>query len=140
MKLPHEEVRCHLEALLAAPEWAQSVRMAQFLRFVVERSLAGEGAMLKESVVGVEVFRRDAGYDPKIDPVVRVEARRLRSKLQEYYAGSGAGDPIRIVLPKGTYQPAFERAPIAQSPEPLAAPSEQAPAAAHSEGRKWRAP
>ena len=101
------EIEAALERILASPEWSQSFRMAQFLRYVVEQTLAGAGGQLKETVIGVGVFGRDNGYDPKIDPVVRVEARRLRLKLQEYYAGSGAGDMVRIDLPKGTYQPRF---------------------------------
>ncbi len=109
MELSPEEIRAALNAALARPEWVQSSRMSQFLRFVVDRTLAGQGSSLKETVVGVEVFGRDPGYDPKVDPVVRVEARRLRLKLQEYYAGSGSSDTVRVVLPKGTYQPRFER-------------------------------
>ncbi len=116
MELTPAEVKRQLEELLARPEWTQTVRMAQFLRFVVESSLAGQGSTLKESVVGVAVFGRDPGYDPKTDPVVRVEARRLRQKLAEYYAGPGAADSIRFVLPKGTYQPQFERMEVPQAP------------------------
>lgn len=116
MELTPAEVKRQLEGLLVRPEWTQSVRMAQFLRFVVECSLAGQGSTLKESVVGVAVFGRDPGYDPKTDPVVRVEARRLRQKLAEYYAGPGAADPIRFVLPKGTYQPQFERLALPEPP------------------------
>ena len=116
MELIPAEVKRQLEELLARPEWTQTVRMSQFLRFVVECSLAGQGSTLKESVVGVAVFGRDPGYDPKTDPVVRVEARRLRQKLAEYYAGPGAADAIRFVLPKGTYQPQFERMAVPEAP------------------------
>jgi len=83
--------------------------MGQFLRFVVERTLAGGGGELKETVIGVEVFGRPPAYDPKADPIIRVEARRLRLKLHEYYAGTGLTDPVPILLPKGRYQPQFER-------------------------------
>ncbi len=79
--------------------------MRRFLTFVVEGVLAdnGHAGDLKESVIGMAVFDRDAYYDPKNDPVVRVEARRLRSKLEEYYQGPGKQDAIRIEIPKGSY-------------------------------------
>src|SRR5580698_9241337 len=104
-----ESVRKALDRALASPEFRLSVRMSQLLRFLVEATLAHRGPELKETVVGVEVFGRPADYDPKIDPVVRKEARRLRQKLQEYYLGSGAGDTVRIDLPKGGYVPVFGR-------------------------------
>ncbi|MBN8732998.1 MAG: hypothetical protein J0L64_20845, partial [Acidobacteria bacterium] len=94
--LSKEEVRAGLQRIVGSREWVLSARMGQFLTYLVERELAGDGGSLKETVVGVEVFGREPGYDPKIDPVVRVEARRLRLKLQEYYGGSGAGDELRI--------------------------------------------
>lgn len=106
--------------------------MGGFLRFVTEQALEGRGGELKETVVGVHVFGREAGYDPKQDPVVRVEARRLRTKLLEYYAGSGAAESVRIDLPKGTYQPAFSRL----GAEPAPAPSEPAPTVP-SISRRW---
>src|SRR5256885_7164066 len=99
-----------MEGILAGSVFPGSGRMCGFLRFVVEESLRGEGASLKESVVAVQVFDRESGYDPAADPVVRVEARRLRSKLEEYYAHDGAADPIVIRLPKGSYAPSFEQA------------------------------
>ncbi len=77
------------------------------MRHIVEHTLAGELTLLKESIIGVEVFHRSAGYDPKADPIVRVEARRLRSKL-EAYNESKPGDEIRIVLPRGGYVPVFQ--------------------------------
>lgn len=83
--------------------------MQRFLTFVVETCLSGKNRPeeLKETLIGVAVFDRDAAYDPKTDPVVRVEARRLRSKLQEYYERSGKDDSILIELPKGSYVPAW---------------------------------
>jgi Tol biopolymer transport system component len=92
--------------MLASPEFAQSERMSRFLRFVVSQALAGKSDSLKESVIGVSVFDRDPGYDPKADPVVRSEARRLRSKLLEY-AQAHSSDPLWIDLPKGGYVPEF---------------------------------
>ena len=72
---------------------------------MVEQSLRGESGQLKETVIGVEVYSRPPAYDPKFDPVVRMQAAKLRSKLTEYYAGPGGQDPIVIELPKGRYAP-----------------------------------
>ncbi len=81
--------------------------MRQFIGFVVNQTLAGEAETLKEYLVGVEVFGR-ADFDPRTDTIVRVEARRLRKKLEEYYAAEGRIDPVLITLPSGSYVPVFE--------------------------------
>jgi TolB-like protein len=81
-------------------------RLLRFLRFVVNEALSGAGGS-KERLIGMEVFGRPSDYDAGADPVVRVEARRLRRKLEEYYAGPGAADALIIELPKGTYLPCF---------------------------------
>lgn len=85
--------------------------MSAFLRYTVEATLDGRLDELKETCVGVAVFNRDATYDPKIDPVVRSEARRLRKKLDEYAETHGATDQVTISLPKGGYVPLIMRAP-----------------------------
>src|SRR5690348_3763685 len=105
-----DQVRAALERVLAAPEFVNATRLSRFLRFAVEKSLAGGGAELKEYLLGVEVFDRGQDFDPRLDPIVRVEAGRLRGKLQEYYEGRGQGDPLRIVFRKGSYAPNFEAA------------------------------
>jgi adenylate cyclase len=99
------DVRLQLERLLASAAFVNAGRMSRFLKFVVEKTLAGEGDRLKEYVVGVEVFDRDTAYDPRVDSIVRVEAARLRSKLAEYYASDGREDSIILSLPKGGYAP-----------------------------------
>ncbi len=97
--------------------------MQRFLSFVVERTLAGQAADLKEYTIGVEVFDRPADYDPRIDSIVRVEARRLRRKLREYYAGPGAKNSIVISLPEGSYVPQFAGLPTPPiSPAPSIPP------------------
>ena len=98
-----DEVRRQLDKLVASPWFARSGRMCRFLRFAVEHALAGTGNEIKEYVVGVEVFDRTADYDPRVDPIVRVEARRLRAKLEAYYASTGKNDAVLIEFPKGTY-------------------------------------
>ncbi len=107
--VPEDRLRVELKKILASPGFFRAARMQRFLSFVVEGRLSGKhnSEDLKESVIGMAVFDRDAAYDPKSDPVVRVEARRLRSKLAEYYAGPGKEDEVRIDLPKGSYAPAW---------------------------------
>jgi TolB-like protein len=106
---PAEAVRRELERVLASKGFARNERLSRFLRVVVERHLESRDAELKESVIGIEVFGRHPGFDPKQDSTVRSEAARLRARLAEYYAGEGSGDAVIIELPKGGYTPAFRR-------------------------------
>lgn len=89
--------------------------MVRFLRLTVERSLAGQAGELKEYLLGVEVFDRKASYDPRVDPIVRVEARRLRSKLEAYYDSDGRADPVLIEFASGGYAP---RVTLREAPRP----------------------
>ena len=73
----------------------------------MEETLAGRGGNIKEYSLGLEVFHRGESFDPRIDPIVRVQARNLRIRLARYYAGPGAAHPLRIELPKRTYVPVF---------------------------------
>ena len=124
-------MRGQLERILASETFATTDRLKRFLRFVVERTLAGEGDQLKEYAVGVGVFDRGEQYDPRTDAIVRVEASRLRAKMDEYYRNTNGADPILIRLPKGTYTPLFE-----VRPAPIVQPSEsQTPQPARS--RLW---
>ena len=106
-----DEVRAQLERVLHAPGFVHAPRRQQFLRFVVEETLAGRGDQLKEFVVASDVFGRRETYDPAVDATVRVEARRVRERLEHYYSAEGARDPIRLHLPVGTYVPTWERQP-----------------------------
>ncbi len=128
-------IREQLSRMLAARGFVNSARMRDFLTFIVENALAGE-APVKETVIGVQVFRRSLGYDSNLEPIVRVEARRLRAKLEEYYEGDGADDPVLITLPKGGYTPEFSWRP---SSEPAAAEVPPAPLASPpvARPRKW---
>jgi serine/threonine-protein kinase len=104
-------VREELEKVLASPGFARNERLGRFLRFVVENQLRGTGGNLKEFTVGVEVFGRQPGYDPKLDSIVRTEAARLRKRLAEYYYADGPPGRVIIELPKGGYTPVFRTAP-----------------------------
>jgi tetratricopeptide (TPR) repeat protein len=105
-----EAVRRQLEQVLKSPGFARNERLCGFLRFVVERHVDGRSKELKESVIGIEVFGREPSYDTKADPIVRTEARRLRTRLREYYDGPGAGDTLVIDVPKGGYVPVIRLA------------------------------
>src|ERR1017187_1922603 len=107
--IPADLVTRELESILASKTFLNTARLSRFLRYVVERTLQGRVGDLKEYSLGLEGFGRDGSYNPRTDPVVRVEARQLRFKLAEYYAGPGQADEIVISLPKGGYAAQFER-------------------------------
>ena len=113
-------IREQLDRILNSGPFHQSQRRQRFLEYLVNEALAGRGERLKGYNVALEVFDRPETFDPNIDPLVRIEAGRLRDKLREYYEGDGQGDPIRIELPKGTYMPhiEFRQAATAASPRP----------------------
>ncbi len=111
-EVPESLVRTQLEQILASETFFRSERLSGFLRFVVERTLGGEAATLKEQVLASELYGRGSNFDTRADPVVRVDARRLRDKLREYYA-EHPSDPLLITLPKGAYVPVFEARPAA---------------------------
>jgi hypothetical protein len=102
-----EEVRAQVERMVASAEFRRSPQLAAFLRYVVEAVLRGQSDRIKARMIGVDVLRRDARFDPQRDPVVQVEANRLRRAIYRYYAGPGANDRLRIGLPSGGYVPTF---------------------------------
>ena len=101
-------IRAQLVRILNSGPFHQSQRRQRFLEYLVNETLAGRGERLKAYNVALEVFDRPETFDPVVDPLVRVEAARLREKLREYYGTDGQSDPIRIELPKGTYTPHIE--------------------------------
>jgi tetratricopeptide (TPR) repeat protein len=100
-------VRDQLDRILRSETFQQADRLKRFLTFIVQEAVAGRAAELKEYVIGVQVFRKEDAFDPRTDPIVRVQARRLRAKLVQYYKEEGAGDALIVDLPKGGYAPAF---------------------------------
>lgn len=131
MDLDKQQKLAQLEKVLQSRSLHNSESLKAFLRFVVEKSIDNEEAQLKEYTIATDVFGRNSDYDPRIDSVVRVQAGRLRTKLQEYYATEGKSDRIVIDLPKGHYHPVFSYAcqePAPSSPPP-AAPRAPAPQA-----------
>ncbi|RDJ19825.1 tetratricopeptide repeat protein [Bosea caraganae] len=105
--LDTDSKRAALENLLAHPGFRVSQRNKNFLRFVVEESLAGRGDRIKAYTIAVDVFGRGADFDGMLDPVVRIEAGRLRQALTNYYAEHGQSERIHISLPRGGYEPTF---------------------------------
>lgn len=100
-------IRAQVERIIKSPRFIRSKQLCAFLHFCAERALTGRKAELKENIIGIEVFGRPTSFDPRLDPVVRVQARRLRHKLREYYEHEGAADPIRIDLSTIGYVPSF---------------------------------
>lgn len=134
-----DAVRAQLERMLVSDLFSTAGRHSRLLRYLVERTLAGEGDQLKEYVLGTDVFDRSDAYDPRIDSIVRVEVRRLRSRIEDYYRGPGATDPIVITVPRGSYLPTFrDAAPAIGSPPAAAAPAPTAPAVAAAVPRQPR--
>ena len=115
---PQDAVRAEVERIAASSYFAGSERLGRFLRYIVEEALAGRGGKIKEYAVGLEVYGRKPDFDPKADAIVRVEAGRLRAKLEQYYAHGGRENPVRIDVPKGSYAPVFAWRADAQAPRP----------------------
>ena len=121
-------IREHLAKLLSSPSIAGAERLSGLLRFIVEETLNGRQAQLKEMRIGLDVFGRKAdSYDPAFDPIVRVQMGRLRSKLRAYYNGPGVSDRVRIDVPLGSYVPAFST--VVAGPHALTEPEPTPPPA-----------
>ncbi|GEM_PF-1537903 len=125
-----DEYRDALSRVVAASTFQSSPKLAELLSYLVDQKLSGHGDRLKGYPIALDVFGRDEDFDASSDSIVRVQMTRLRRALGEYYAGEGAGDPYRIVVPRGSYAPMLERepAPILPVPEEGASPTEAPPA------------
>ncbi|GMG83987.1 hypothetical protein LNKW23_32010 [Paralimibaculum aggregatum] len=110
-----DRVRDGLERILASPDFEVTERNRRFLRYVVEETLEGRENRIKAYSIATCVFGRSAEFDPQIDPIVRIEARRLRRALEHYYLTGGVDDTVRITIPKGSYIATFEFPEIARS-------------------------
>jgi hypothetical protein len=121
-----EAILTALERLLAWPELARSPQLGRFLAYIVQRTIEGNGQSIKAYSIAVDVFGRPADFDPQADPIVRVQARRLRTLLDDYYRGPGIGDVVQIRLPVGRYVPEFTA--VAEPGGPIAEPDSGPPA------------
>ena len=119
--LPGSDIRAQLDRILASPEFHATDKMRDFLRYVVEEKLAGRSHRLKGYTIAVNVFGRSEDFDASNDPIVRIQAGRLRRALERYYLVGGVSDPILIDIPKGRYIPRFtvRSAPVKAGGEPL---------------------
>ncbi|MGB3390184.1 MAG: hypothetical protein WBA88_19625 [Pseudaminobacter sp.] len=107
-----------LEKLLTSETFGRSGRARDLLRYLVEQEQAGHADRLKGFTIAVDVFGKDADFDPATDAVVRVQARRLRELLAQYFATEGANDPVCISIPRGSYVPAYEVVAAARAEPP----------------------
>jgi hypothetical protein len=135
-RLPHSTpaapaVRETLERILTSETFGRSERARNLLRYLVEQEQAGHADRLKGFAIAVDVFGKDADFDPSTDAVVRVQAGRLRELLAHYYATEGAAEPIRITVPRGNYVPAYEVDPDRHPAAIVEAPADEATEPAH---------
>ncbi len=115
------DVRAQVVRIISSPTFEASERNRRFLTYVVEETLAGNASRIKAYSVATVVFGRDGSFDPQLDPIVRIEASRLRRALEHYYLVAGMDDPVRIEILKGSYVPSFANA-RRPDPPPLHAP------------------
>ena len=105
-----DQIREQLKSIADAPPFANQNKIWRFLSYIVEQTLAGNERKLKQYSIATEALGRDASFDPELDPVVRLEAGKMRKALEVYYLSEGASDQVRITVPKGGYVPAFSYA------------------------------
>jgi len=117
-----EDCRAALARVLASQLFQASPKLAAFLRFVVEAALSGQSDRIKGYTIGTEALGRGQNFDPQVDPIVRVEAGRLRRTLDAYYAGTGSDDPVVIALPVGSYVPTFTLRAADRTPSDVPVP------------------
>ena len=108
--LTPEAIHSQLERILQSAEFRASDKQRKFLSFVVDETLADRSSQLKGYTIAVSVYGRPEGFDPQVDPIVRVEAGRLRRALDHYYLTAGKNDPVHLKIPKGSYVPTFSAA------------------------------
>ena len=102
-------VREQLVKILASKHFARTTRLRRLLRFIVEQTLAGRTSELKEYSIAIAVFDKSDTFDPRLDAIVRVQAREMRSRLDAYYRDEGSRDEVIIRCSVGTYVPSFEQ-------------------------------
>jgi hypothetical protein len=137
-----QQERAELDAVLQSGLFDKAPRLGTFFRHICERHLEGHADEIKEYSIALEALGRSADFDPKKDSIVRVEAHRLRRRLQEYYQGEGAGHAVHIVIPNGQYRPQFVSQPaplesVAAPPEFAPVPIIPAPLQAPAAHRQW---
>lgn len=133
-EMERSAIREQLERILSDPLFRNSKRYPNLLRYIVEHTLDGHKAELKERTLGVEVFGRNPGYDTNADPIVRATAGEIRKRIAQYYHEPGRDSELRIDLVPGSYVPEFGPPVPSAAPQPVAL----APATAQAPGRhRW---
>jgi adenylate cyclase len=118
------DIYAELQRIAASPHFEASERNRRFLKYVIDETLAGRAGRIKAYNIATEVFGRDVNFDPQLDPVVRMEARRLRRSLERVYLTDGRSSRVRIAMPKGGYVPEFRNTlTLTSSPSGFAQPS-----------------
>ncbi len=105
----HDAIQQQFQRILASPDFDATRQQRALLHFVVSQTLAGNKHCIKGYTVATQVFGRDANFDQAIDPIVSIQANKLRRSLERYYLLSGKDDIIHIDIPKGSYVPVFTR-------------------------------
>jgi TolB-like protein len=103
-----EKIKEQVGRILSSSPFKNSQILSNFLSYVVSVTLAGEKETLKEYVIATKVLKKKTDFNPQLNAIVRIHARRLRNSLENYYINIGRNDPILISMPKGRYVPAFE--------------------------------
>ncbi|MGB6690765.1 MAG: malectin domain-containing carbohydrate-binding protein [Terracidiphilus sp.] len=119
-----QENRTELDRVLASPSFRRAPALCKFLSYICESHFKGLAHEIKEYNIAVSALGRRPGFDPQVDPIVRVSAHSLRKRLESYYQGEGRSNPVRIVLPLGSYVPHFEKAGaemggLSRAPSPI---------------------
>jgi len=131
---PHpDDIRRELNRIINSSSFRDAYRLTSFLSFIVEMTLMGHSKKLKAYTIAVEALDRGADFDPQVDPIVRVEAVRLRQALARYYSGAGRDDPLLIEVSRGSYVPAFRHRNASDRHKPGAAAPPRAAAQAEAE-------
>jgi tetratricopeptide (TPR) repeat protein len=118
-----DPVIAQLERMLSRPPLVSSPSLSRLLRYLVEETLAGRATEINEYTLGVRIFHRSPDFNPRVDPIVRVQTHYLRAKLAQYYAGAGAEDPMVIELPARTYVPRYPQPESRAVPEQMEVPA-----------------
>jgi TolB-like protein len=105
--IEQEKIERQVEKILFSSQFKNAQILSDFLTFIVKETIAGQEKTLKEYVIATHVLKKKTDFNPQLNAIVRIHARRLRSSLENYYTLTGKDDPIRITIPKGRYIPVF---------------------------------
>ena len=108
-KNPPDTIKEEVEKICTSSEFNSKERSCQLLHYLIDETINGRGDQLKQYTIGRSVFKRDENFNPDLDPIVRIQAGRLRRSLDIYYLTEGKNDPVRISILKGSYKPVFLR-------------------------------